>query len=301
MRKTSFYFSFLALPAQKRRAITAVFDFCRVVDDSVDLETDPGRATAALALWRDEIARIYSDRPPETPEGRQLQPFVRPHRLPREQFDALVDGVEMDATGRRYATFDDLEPYCHRVASAVGLICAEIFEYRDERVREYARDLGVALQLTNILRDVGVDYRNGRRYLPTEDLERFGCTWEDIGREVEQAGEGVRSGAVQLVLEHQAARARVFFSRAVRALPPEDARRFVAAEIMRAVYWELLQRIERERCDVFTQLIRVPRPVQARLAIGTWWRLARRRGSEIRRPGVPPEVASGRRRPDSHR
>jgi phytoene synthase len=180
----------------------------------------------------------------------------------------------MDAVGRRYETFEDLEPYCHRVASAVGLICAEIFEYQDQAVRDYARDLGVALQLTNILRDVGVDYRQGRRYLPTEDLARFGCTWEDIGREVDEPGQGVRSVRVRAVLEHQAARARVFFSRAVRALPEQDARRFVAAEIMRAVYWSLLQRIERERCDVFTRVIRVPRPIQAGLAIQTWWRLS---------------------------
>ena len=275
MRKTSFYFSFLALPAPKRRAITAVFDVCRAVDDSVDLESDPVRARAALASWREEIDRIFTGRAPATPEGRQLQPFIESSHLPREQFDALIDGVEMDAIGRRYQTFDELEPYCHRVASAVGLICAEIFEYRDEAVRDYARDLGVALQLTNILRDVGVDYRNGRRYLPTEDLERFGCTWDDIEREVEQAGQGVRSDKVRAVLEHQAARARVFFSRAVRALPKHDAHRFVAAEIMRAVYWDLLQRIGRERCDVFTRVVRVPRPIQAGLAMKTWWKTRR--------------------------
>jgi phytoene synthase len=276
MRKTSFYFSFLALPAPKRRAITAVFDFCRAVDDSVDLEPDRAKAVAALTAWREEIDRLFTGGAPATPQGRQLQPFVGPHRLPREQFEALVEGVEMDALGRSYETFDELEPYCQRVASAVGLICAEIFEYRDDAVRDYARDLGVALQLTNILRDVGVDYRNGRRYLPTEDLTRFGCTWDDIAREVEQAGQGVRSDRVRALLEHQAARARIFFSRAVRALPKNDARRFVAAEIMRAVYWDLLQRIERGRCDVFTRVVRVPRPVQAGLAVTTWWRLAGR-------------------------
>jgi phytoene synthase len=278
VRKTSFYFSFLALPAPKRRAITAVFDFCRAVDDSVDLEPDAARAAAGLALWRQEIDRIFTGRTPATPQGLGLQPFVGVCHLPREQFEALVEGVEMDALGRRYDTFEDLEPYCHRVASAVGLICAEIFEYGDQAVRDYARDLGVALQLTNILRDVGVDYRNGRRYLPTQELGRFGCTWDDIAREVEQAGQGVRSDRVRAVLEHQAARARVFFSRAVRALPRSDARRFVAAEIMRAVYWDLLNRIERERCDVFTRVIRVPRPVQAGLAVRTWWHVMRHRG-----------------------
>jgi phytoene synthase len=271
-RSTSFYFSFLALPGPKRRAITAVFDFCRAVDDSVDLETDPVRIAAALALWRGEVARVFAGDPPTTDQGRQLQPFVGPNHLPRQHFDALVDGVAMDAAGTHYRTFADLEPYCHRVASAVGLICAEIFEYREVGVLDYARDLGVALQLTNILRDVGVDFRNGRRYLPDEDFSRFGCSWDDIEREVRQAGQGVRSDAVRALLAFQGARARDFFAKAVAALPSQDARRFVPAEIMRAVYWELLMRIERANYDVFTQVIRVPRPAQARVAIGTWWR-----------------------------
>jgi phytoene synthase len=272
-RKTSFYYSFLVLPKTKREAITAVFDFCRAVDDSVDLETDPARAQAALSLWRTEVARVFDQQHPETPQGRALQPFARPCRLPREQFDALVDGVAMDARPIRFQTFSDLEPYCHRVASSVGLICAEIFEYRQPQVLDYARDLGVALQLTNILRDVAVDYRNGRMYLPLEDLARFNCTEDDIRREVEQGGRGVSSAAVRSVLEHHGARARVYFSRARRALPAGDAKRFLPAEIMQAIYWSLLERIEAANYDVFTQLIRVPRPAQARLAIKTWWRL----------------------------
>jgi len=282
-RKTSFYYSFLVLPAPQRRAITAVFDFCRAVDDAVDLETDPARMAAALDLWRTEVARVFEKGVPATPQGAALQPFVEPFHLPRAQFDALVDGVAMDASPRRYETFADLEPYCHRVASSVGLMCAEIFGYTEPGVIDYARDLGVALQLTNILRDVAVDYRRGRMYLPVEDLARFGCAEDDIRREVDrggmsgeagvQAGSGVASPAVSAVLDHQAARARVFFSRAVRSLPTHDARRFIAAEIMREIYWELLKRIEADRFDVFSSVIRVPRPAQARLAVKTWWRL----------------------------
>ena len=270
-RKTSFYYSFLVLPADQRRAIIAVFDFCRAVDDSVDLETDPARAQAALTLWRDEISRVFGDGSPQTLQGRQLQPFVAACRLPREQFEALIDGVSMDAPPRRYSTFADLEPYCHRVASSVGLICAAIFGRRGADVDTYARDLGVALQLTNILRDVGVDFGRGRCYLPLEDFERFDCSEEDLQREVEQGR--LQSDRVRVLLEHQAARARVFFARADRALPPADAKRFVAAEIMHAIYRELLRRIEAARCDVFGPLVRVPKPVQARLALRTWWRL----------------------------
>lgn len=272
-RKTSFYYSFLALPAQKRQAITAVFDFCRAVDDSVDLETDPARAMAAVEVWRAEVARVFERGIPSTAEGRQLQPFVDANHLPRVQFDALVDGVAMDVVPRRYQTFADLEPYCHRVASSVGLMCAEIFEYREPAVLDYARDLGVALQLTNILRDVGVDYRVGRLYLPLEDLARHGCTEADIRREVERGGPGVESAQVRAALEGHAARAREFFARARATLPKVDASRFLAAEIMHAIYWEILQRIERARYDVFSAVIKVPRPAQARLAIQTWWRL----------------------------
>jgi phytoene synthase len=272
MRPTSFYFSFLALPDAKRRAITAVWDFCRAVDDGVDLERDAARVSAAVEHWRAEVARVFTGAVPATPEGVRLQPFVAPAHLPRAQFEALVDGVEMDALPREYATFADLEPYCHRVASAVGLICAEIFEYEDPEVLTYARDLGVALQLTNILRDVGVDYRQGRRYLPSDDLARFGCSWRDIAREVDAAGRGVQSRQVRAVLEQQAARAHAFYGRAVRALPKTEARRFVAAEIMRGVYFELLRRIERAEFDVFSGVIRVPRPRQVAIAAGTWWR-----------------------------
>ena len=272
-RKTSFYYSFLALPAQKRQAITAVFDFCRAVDDSVDLETDSARAMAAVEAWRAEVARVFERGIPVTAEGRQLQPFVDANHLPRVQFDALIDGVAMDVVPRRYQTFAELEPYCHRVASSVGLMCAEIFEYREPAVLDYARDLGVALQLTNILRDVGVDYRVGRLYLPLEDLARHGCTEADIRREVERGGPGVESAQVRAALESHAARAREFFARARATLPKVDASRFLAAEIMHAIYWEILQRIERARYDVFSAVIKVPRPAQARLAIQTWWRL----------------------------
>ena len=274
-RKTSFYYSFLVLPADKRRAITAVFDVCRAIDDCVDLEPDPVKAEAALDEWRREIDRVFAGGRPLTPQGAALQPCVGPFHLPRREFEALIEGVAMDIRPRVYATFADLEPYCHRVASAVGLICAEIFEYRDPEVLIYARDLGVALQLTNILRDVGVDRRRGRFYLPSEDLARFSCTPEDVDREIASAGRGVQSPAVRAVLGQQAARARVFFSRAGRALPKGDARRFLAAEIMRAIYASLLDRIEAADYDVFSRVIRVPRPSQARLAVRTWWRLGR--------------------------
>jgi len=270
-RKTSFYYSFLVLPKAEREAITGVFDFCRAVDDAVDLEPDTQRAVAALERWRQEVALVFDGAAPVTPQGQALQPFVIPFHLPRTQFEALIDGVAMDATPRRYATFAELEPYCHRVASSVGLMCAEIFGYRDQRVHDYARDLGVALQLTNILRDVAVDFRRDRVYLPQDELARFGCSEADLRREMDQARGAVQSSAVRQLLEFQAARARDFFARATASLPATDARRFVAAEIMRVIYFDLLCRIERAGFDVFSSVVRVPRPRQAALALRVWW------------------------------
>jgi len=271
MRKTSFYYSFLVLPKPKRDVIVAVWDLCRAVDDAVDLEPDETKARAALDGWRDEIARVYAGGEARTPQGRTLQPFVLPHHLPREQFEALIDGVAMDVAPRRYDTFEDLEPYCHRVASSVGLICAEIFGYRDPGVLDYARDLGVALQLTNILRDVAVDYPRGRMYLPLEDLRYFRCDEAMIAREVAHSNSPEQSEAVRAVLRFQAARAHVYFARAVRALPPQELRAVVAAEIMRRIYQELLVRIEAANCDVFDGVVRVPGAARARVAFSTWW------------------------------
>lgn len=272
-RNTSFYYSFLVLPSAERQAITAVFDVCRAIDDAVDLESDPARAHAALEAWRREIDRVFTGATPETPQGLAMQPFVERFRLPRAQFEALIEGVGMDAAPLRFETFADLEPYCHRVASSVGLMCAEIFGYQDPQVLRYATDLGVALQLTNILRDVGVDYRRGRLYLPLEDLARAGCTEDDVRVEVSKAGGGVQSAAVKTALRHHAQRAHEYFGRARGALPAQDARRFLAAEIMHGVYFELLRRIEAVDFDVFSTLVRVPRPAQALIAARTWWRL----------------------------
>src|SRR5512144_972098 len=166
-RDTSFYYSFLVLPPRKRRAIIAVWDFCRAVDDAVDEAPDRATAEERLVLWRDELTAVYTRGTPlKTPQGRALQPYVAEFNLPRRPFDDLIDGVEMDLAQVRYQTFVQLADYCRRVASAVGLVCVEIFGYRDPAARSYAVDLGVALQLTNIIRDVTADLRKGRVYMP---------------------------------------------------------------------------------------------------------------------------------------
>ncbi len=269
-RDTSFYYSFLVLPPEQRRAIVAVWDFCRAVDDAAD-EAAAGEGEREVRRWREELARCY-DGVPETSQGRVLQPLIAPFHLPRPAFDALLEGVEMDLHPRRYATFDDLYQYCIRVASAVGLLCVEIFGCRDPQSRRYAIDLGVALQLTNILRDVPGDFGRGRVYVPIEDFARFGCTEADLRSEVERAGGGVGSPAVRELLAFQASRARHYYARADAVLPRADARRLVAARIMGAIYRGILTRIERAGFDVFSRVIRVPRPQRALIAAGVWSR-----------------------------
>jgi phytoene synthase len=180
-RKTSFYYSFLVLPAEQRQAIVAVWDFCRAVDDSVD-ESPAGSELAgreAVAFWRAELARAFDGSTPSTPQGQHLQPLITRFDLPRQAFEDVIDGVAMDLDTTRYGTFVDLYEYCRRVASAVGLICIRIFGCRSDRAREYAVNLGVALQLTNILRDIPDDLARAA-YLPLEDLSAHGCTVDDL-------------------------------------------------------------------------------------------------------------------------
>ena len=265
-RKTTFYYSFLVLPADQRKAIIAVWDFCRAVDDAVDEVgegEDPGAARAALAVWRAELARCYGADEPTTVQGRSLKPHISRFDLPRQAFEDVIDGVAMDLDKSRYETFDELFEYCRRVASAVGMICIRIFGCREPGAREYALHLGVALQLTNILRDIKGDLERGRVYLPLEDLRAAGCSVDDLAA-------GTVTEPVRRLLSFEVARTRDFYRRAIDARPVSERRRLVAAEIMRAVYFETLRRIERTGYDVFTRRTRLPKPHQAAIALREW-------------------------------
>jgi phytoene synthase len=275
-RDTNFYYSFLVLPPRKRTAIIAVWDFCRAVDDAVD-EVVPenewagglsdearAKATERLADWRAEVAATYEGTP-RTTQGIELQPYIGEFNLPRARFDDLVDGVEMDLRTVRYETLADLVEYCRRVASAVGLICLEIFGYRNQAARIYAESLGLALQLTNIIRDVRTDIVRGRIYLPMEDLRRFDVSEDDLRA-------GRLTPPVVDLLRFQCERAHSYYRRAAEQLPREDARSLVAAEIMGGIYFEILRRIERNGYDVFSARIRVPRPKRAVIALRLWLR-----------------------------
>jgi len=278
-RDTNFYYSFLVLPAAKRNAIVAVWDFCRAVDDATDepAAVNAGSVAAEVARWRAELAACFEGGTPRTSQGAALVPVIQRFDLSRAPFEALIDGVEMDLVPRRYETFGELYEYCIRVASAVGLMCIEIFGYRDAAAKQYAIELGVALQLTNILRDVRGDLERGRLYIPLEDLRAHGCTEQEIGREA--AAGNLTSAVVRAVLRQQAERAREYYRRADRARPRE-ASGLVAAEIMGAIYRALLDRIERRGYDVFAEVVRIPRPRRAMIAATTWARMT------MTRPGA---------------
>lgn len=262
-RDTSFSYSFVVLPAEQRRAIGVVWDFCRAVDDAVDEAVDVATAASEVTKWRAEVGRLFGVDDPETPQARALKPYVAMFSLSRQPFDDLVDGVEMDLRRSRYDTFDELVGYCRRVASAVGVMCIEVFGCRDSRSRDYAFNLGLALQVTNIVRDIKADLQQGRIYLPKEDLDRFGVTEADLAA-------GRMTEPVRELIAHECQRARHFFAAARQAMPPAESRKLVAAEIMGGIYFEILQRIERRGYDVFTERVRVPKFARARIAIQIW-------------------------------
>ena len=261
--RSNFFYAFLVLPRAQRDAMYAVYAFCRIVDDIVDEGGgDRARARRELGWWREEVARVFAGRP-EHPAGERLQASVRRFPIPRQALLDIIDGVEMDLDHAGYETFDALYPYCYRVASAVGLCTIEIFGYADPRVREYAVDLGVALQLTNIMRDVQPDAAMGRVYVPREDLERAGVAVDDLR-------EGRYTPRFVTLMEAQAARAHEYYERAWRALPAGDRSRLFAAEIMGRTYFELLRAMEARRFRIFGERVSVPTRRRLAIALRYW-------------------------------
>ena len=261
---SNFYYAFLSLPKPKREAIYAIYAFCRLSDDLVDEVETGGDPVAALTRWRKELDAYFQEGlgPPIIAAVGQA---ARRFNIPKAYFEELLDGMEMDLTRARYATFEQLYAYCYRVASVVGLICIEIFGYTNPRTKEYAERMGIAFQLTNILRDLAVDARQGRIYLPQDELKRFGYSEDDLLA-------GRHNEAFVELMRFQCERARDYFRAAAVALPAEDKRSLLAAEIMRAIYYRLLLKIERLRYNVFAGNIALPKTQKLLLAGGLWLR-----------------------------
>jgi phytoene synthase len=258
---SNFYYAFMLLPAERRRALHAVYAFCRFIDDVADDESSHD-AAALLKRWRDEVDRVYAGEPTRA-ISRALADSARHFNIPREHFDEIITGVEMDLTRNRYATFEELRQYCYRVASAVGLICIEIFGYTNPAARDYAEKLGIACQLTNIMRDVKEDAQRNRIYLPLEDLARFDVSEEEILHSV------YNDNFVRL-MQFEAMRAQDFYREAEAALPPEDRGTLLTAEAMRMIYGALLDRIVRSNYRVLDRRHSLSAPLKLYLVGRAW-------------------------------
>ena len=242
---SSFYYSFLFLSPERRRAITALYAYCREVDDIVDECSDAGVARTKLAWWRQELARLYAGQP-QHPVARALEPALQPFGIKHEHLTEIIDGMEMDLDQNRYSDFPELEHYCHRVAGVVGLLAASIFGYRDENTLAYAHTLGIAFQLTNIIRDVGEDGRKGRIYLPLSELQQFQVSAADVLYARHTAN-------FTRLMAFQIERAERYYAEAFSRLPDVDRKAQRPGLIMAAIYRTLLEEIEADGCKVLTQ------------------------------------------------
>jgi len=261
--------AFIMLPKRKRAGMSALYAFCREVDDVADEESLPvAQRRSRLNEWRTDIRAACDGGRPQLPVNRELQPYIIAHQMPFALFDDLIRGVEMDLDVTRYETWEELEQYCYRVASVVGLLSIEIFGYTSPACHDYAVHLGKALQLTNILRDVGNDAARGRIYLPLAELRR---------NEVKEAEiiDGQFSPHFRRLAQATACRARHHFERAQAMLPPEDRRAMVAAELMGAVYWRLLRKLEERDFPVLaTTPTKLHKLQKLALIVRTWYRCA---------------------------
>ena len=262
---SNFYWGFRLLSTERRRGLTAVYAFCRAADDIADGPDARRDPVALIARWREELQAAYDGRP-RHPIGVALADAVVRFGIAQEHLGAVIDGVEMDLQRTRYARWEgDLAEYCHRVASAVGLVAIEIFGYANPSARDYAVNLGLAFQLTNVLRDVAEDAARGRIYLPQEDLARFGCDEADILA-------GRCTPAFRQVMAFECARAGEYYGRARFSLAEEDRPALAAAEAMRLIYEQLLRRVMFRRYDVFGPRVTLTSAEKAGLAVAAWAR-----------------------------
>ncbi len=260
---SSFTLSFMFLPKEKRDAMTALYAFCREVDDVVDECTDYQIAQTKLAWWKQEVHRLFHETP-QHPVTQALQPVVKRFNLQETHFIEIIDGMQMDTQYNRYADFEQLALYCYRVASVVGLLSAQIFGYSHPATLEYAHDLGMAFQLTNIIRDVGEDARRGRIYIPLDELERAGVTEEQLLN-------SKSSEQIQALLLKQIERAELFYEKALNQLPKADIKPQLPGLIMAAIYRALLEEIKPEPNLVLTHKIMLPPFRKLKLAVSAWF------------------------------
>lgn len=262
-KKSSFYYSFLLLPKPKREAINIVYAWCRVADDIVDEDESVSTKRQRLLQWAREFELGLAGTSRYQMVNR-LSQIIKLFNIPLNHFTELIKGMEMDLVKTRYETFDDLKMYCYRVASTVGLICTEIFGYKHEEAKVYAENLGIALQLTNIMRDVATDSKKGRIYLPQRDLDFFGYSEEELFA-------GKYNVKFKRLMMYQAERARAYFAEAIKHLSEDDKPLFIAALIMQEIYFRLLQDIEKADYNVFSRRIKISTAKKLLITAKVWW------------------------------
>lgn len=260
--RSSFYYSFKFLSVERRRAITALYAFCREVDDVVDDCTDENVARTTLNWWRGQVDEIYTGKP-QHPVALALVPVVKQFKLPQEHLLEIIDGMEMDLTQHQYDDFKSLQLYCYRVASVVGLLAAEIFGYNDRKTLKYAHDLGIALQLINIIRDVGEDARRGRIYLPQDEIAQFGVQTKDILNAHE-------TDAFNKLMQFQIERAKRYYDQALAELPAADKKSQRTGLIMAAIYRATLEEVVYSGCHVLKERVSLPPLRKLWIALKTW-------------------------------
>jgi phytoene synthase len=265
---SSFYYSFLFLPKHRRRAITALYAYCREVDDAVDEPSDAGVARAKLAWWRDEVKRLYAGKA-QHPVAKALADVVGEFGITEDQLMTVIDGMAMDLDYNRYPDYDTLKVYCHRVAGVVGLMSARIFGYSDEHTLDYAAELGLAFQLTNIIRDVGEDARRNRVYLPLDELAAAGI---DASQIVHASAATQASEAFRQLMMRQVERAQAAYDSAFAKLPAADRKPQLPGIIMAAIYRTLLDEIRDDGCRVLTHRTSLPPARKLWIAFKTWIR-----------------------------
>lgn len=262
---SSFAAAFWMLPRARRRALHAIYAFCRLADDIADDPDVEGDRDRLLARWREELAAAYRGKATH-PVGIALGDAVQRFDLPQQVFEDLLRGVESDLRGESMETFEDLERYCYRVASTVGLLLVRLLGARSDESLEYARSMGIAVQLTNVLRDVGEDASGGRVYLPREDLARMGVTPESL------AG-GEMTDEIRVLLAVYAERARIYYERAARALPAEERAVLRPAEAMGGIYRALLEELQARRFPCLHESLRLSKPRRLAIAASAWFGL----------------------------
>jgi len=258
--KTNFYYAFSVLPREKREAIYTLYSFCRQTDDIADSQGSHQKKQKTLDYWERELFRQFNFQ--SHTRFDKVWKIAQKFRIPMEYFLELINGVRMDLAHVRFRSIEDLLNYCYRVASVVGLMSIEIFGYRDERVKEYAVNLGIALQLTNIMRDVGVDAEMGRVYLPQEDLEKFGVSELDIIKKRS-------SDSFLELMHHQYLRAKSYYEKAAAALPYGERRNMIPSQIMKNIYFHLLKMMEKHNFNVLHQKTEIPSLVKISIAFKT--------------------------------